>query len=168
MQPDSPSALARAKYWFNRCRPDVPVPADDPEHFYVDFDGQSARFVDFVNAYAERLRTPTTASLAELAETSRALWTTTRVLGCSLGPFGLPDVQGMRNGDCEDALPQAEEGKTPEKEADFWTRLAGDAGYDPVWFSSPNGNTPKRPAKERDKRRVQGLNWDAWFSGAPP
>jgi len=43
MQPDSPAALARAKYWFNRCRPDVPVPADDPEHWYVDFDGQSLR-----------------------------------------------------------------------------------------------------------------------------
>jgi hypothetical protein len=43
MPPDSPTTLARVKYWYNRCKPDVPVPADDPDHWYVDFDGQGLR-----------------------------------------------------------------------------------------------------------------------------
>ena len=59
MQPDSPAALARIRYWFNRCKPEVPIPADDPDHWYVDFDGQGLR--------GERCTT-TAASTIRLAE----------------------------------------------------------------------------------------------------
>lgn len=37
------AAFARLKHFFNRCKPDEPVPANDEEHFYVDFDTQRLR-----------------------------------------------------------------------------------------------------------------------------
>lgn len=37
------AGFARLKYFFNRCKPDEPVPANDEEHFYVDFDAERLR-----------------------------------------------------------------------------------------------------------------------------
>ncbi len=37
------SPFERIRYYFNRCKPDVPVPADDPERWYVDFDRKGLR-----------------------------------------------------------------------------------------------------------------------------
>ena len=35
--------FARLRHYFNRCKPDVPIPADDPEQWYVDFDRRGLR-----------------------------------------------------------------------------------------------------------------------------
>ena len=35
--------IARSKYFFNRCNPEVPVPENDPEGLYVDFDNDGLR-----------------------------------------------------------------------------------------------------------------------------
>ena len=37
------AAFARLKHFFNRCKPDEPVPANDTDHFYVDFDSERLR-----------------------------------------------------------------------------------------------------------------------------
>lgn len=37
------AAFARLKHFFNRCKPDEPVPASDEHHFYVDFDALHLR-----------------------------------------------------------------------------------------------------------------------------
>lgn len=51
--------LQQLRHYFNRCRPEVPVPADDPERWYVDFDSLGLR--------GERCIS-TAASTIELAE----------------------------------------------------------------------------------------------------
>jgi hypothetical protein len=37
------AAFARLKHFFNRCKPDEPVPASDEHHYYVDFDALQLR-----------------------------------------------------------------------------------------------------------------------------
>lgn len=38
-----PASFARLRHYFNRLKPEVPVPVDDPERWYVDFDEQGLR-----------------------------------------------------------------------------------------------------------------------------
>lgn len=35
--------ITRVRYFFNRCHPERPIPADDPDGFYVDFDRNGLR-----------------------------------------------------------------------------------------------------------------------------
>ena len=37
------SATEQLKFFFNRCKPDTPIPANDPDHWYVDFDANDLR-----------------------------------------------------------------------------------------------------------------------------
>ena len=36
-------SMMRLRYFFNRCKPEAPIPADDPENWYVDFDTKGLR-----------------------------------------------------------------------------------------------------------------------------
>jgi hypothetical protein len=41
--PSEAAIFARLKHFFNRCKPDEPVPASDEDHFYIDFDALRLR-----------------------------------------------------------------------------------------------------------------------------
>lgn len=48
-------AFARLKHYFNRCKPDEPVSADDDERFYVDLDAEHLRGERCVDTLASRI-----------------------------------------------------------------------------------------------------------------
>ena len=54
--------LVSLRHYFNRCKPEVPVPAGDPDHWYVDFDEQELRgerCIDTVASTIELAERPT-------------------------------------------------------------------------------------------------------------
>jgi hypothetical protein len=48
--------IDRLRFFFNRCKPDEPIPADDPEGWYVDFDAQDLRGERSIDVMARRIQ----------------------------------------------------------------------------------------------------------------
>ena len=48
--------IDRLRFFFNRCKPDVPIPADDPEGWYVDFDAEDLRGERCIEVMATRIQ----------------------------------------------------------------------------------------------------------------
>ncbi len=57
------SDMERLKLYFNKCNPDIPIPADDPENLYIDFDRwglRGERCIDALAATIQLSNKPTT------------------------------------------------------------------------------------------------------------
>ncbi|MCP3681994.1 MAG: hypothetical protein GY861_04815 [bacterium] len=49
------SDFKRVKHYFNRCNPEIPIPENDPDSFYVDFDLKELRGEKCIDALAARI-----------------------------------------------------------------------------------------------------------------